>query len=86
MNLSNITLQNSKFSMQKENETFYTATVEGNLPSVDRSMSILIQTQNPITSEVYDEFLFRADFIHGNKPYIKIYNANVDLRDRKSVV
>lgn len=67
------------YNIKKENETFYTATVEGNLPSVDRSMSILIQTQNPLTSEVYDEFLFKADFIHGNSPHIKIYNANVDL-------
>lgn len=71
------------YNIKKENETFYTATVEGNLPSVDRSMSILIQTQNPLTSEVYDEFLFRADFIHGNSPYIKIYNANVDLSGYK---
>lgn len=71
------------YGIKKENETFYTATVEGNLPSVDRSMSILIQTQNPLTSEVYDEFLFKADFIHGNKPYIKIYNANVDLSGYK---
>ena len=71
------------YNIKKENETFYTATVEGNLPSVDRSMSILIQTQNPLTSEVYDEFLFKADFIHGNSPYIKIYNANVDLSGYK---
>lgn len=71
------------YGIKKENETFYTATVEGNLPSVDRSMSVLIQTQNPLTSEVYDEFLFKADFIHGNKPYIKIYNANVDLSGYK---
>lgn len=67
------------YNIKKENETFYTATVEGNLPSVDRSMSILVQTQNPLTSEVYDEFLFKADFIHGSSPHIKIYNANVDL-------
>lgn len=71
------------YGIKKENETFYTATVEGNLPSVDRSMSILIQTQNPLTLEVYDEFLFKADFIHGNSPYIKIYNANVDLSGYK---
>lgn len=71
------------YSIKKENETFYTATVEGNLPSVDRSMSILIQTQNPLTSEVYDEFLFKADFIHGSNPHIKIYNANVDLSGYK---
>lgn len=71
------------YNIKKENETFYTATVEGNLPSVDRSMSILIQTQNPLTSEVYDEFLFKADFIHSNSPYIKIYNANVDLSGYK---
>lgn len=67
------------YNIKKENETFYTATVEGNLPSVDRSMSILVQTQNPLTSAVYDEFLFKADFIHGSSPHIKIYNANVDL-------
>lgn len=71
------------YNIKKENETFYTATVEGNLPSVDRSMSILIQTQNPLTSEVYDEFLFKADFIHGSSPHIKIYNANVDLSGYK---
>ena len=71
------------YNIKKENETFYTATVEGNLPSVDRSMSILIQTQNPLTSEVYGEFLFKADFIHGSNAYIKIYNANVDLSGYK---
>lgn len=71
------------YNIKKENETFYTATVEGNLPSVDRSMSILIQTQNPLTSEVYDEFLFKADFIHGSSPHIKIYSANVDLSGYK---
>lgn len=71
------------YGIKKENETFYTATVEGNLPSVDRSMSILIQTQNPLTSEVYDEFLFKADFIHSSSPHIKIYNANVDLSGYK---
>ena len=46
-------------------------------------MSILIQTQNPLTSEVYDEFLFKADFIHGISPYIKLHNANVDLSGYK---
>lgn len=71
------------YNIKKENETFYTATVEGNLPSVGRSMSIIIQTQNPITSEVYDEFLFRADFIYDNNPYIKIYNANIELSGYK---
>ena len=64
---------------KKENETFCTATVKGTLPSVDRSMSILIQTQDPITSEIQDDLLFRADFIAGVNPYIKIYNLNIDL-------
>ena len=64
---------------KKENETFYTATIKGTLPSVDRSMSILVQTQDPITSEVRDTLLFRADFIASNNPYIKIYNAGINL-------
>lgn len=67
------------FDFKKENETYYTAAVKGTLPSVDRSMSILIQTQNAVTSEVQDEFLFKADFIAGVNPYIKIYNANINL-------
>lgn len=71
------------YDFKKADETFYTASVGGTLPSVDRSMSILIQTQNPTTSEVYDEFLFRADFIAGEKPYIKIYNANINLSGYK---
>lgn len=71
------------YNIKKTSETFYTATVEGNLPSVDRSMSILIQTQNATTSEIVNEFIFKADFIHGNSPYIKIYNANVDLSGYK---
>ena len=68
---------------KKENETYYTASVKGTLPSVDRSMSILIQTQNAITSEVMEEFLFKADFIAGASPYIKIYNANINLSGYK---
>lgn len=71
------------YNIKKEDETFYTATVAGNLPSVDRSMSIIIQTQNVITSEIQEEFLFRADFIYDTTPYIKIYNANVDLSGYK---
>lgn len=71
------------YDFKKADETFYTASVGGTLPSVDRSMSILIQTQNPTTSEVYDEFLFRADFIAGETPYIKIYNANINLSGYK---
>lgn len=71
------------FDFKKENELFYTASISGNLPSVDRSMSILIQTQNAITSEIQDELLFRADFIAGDSPYIKIYNANVNLSGYK---
>ena len=67
------------YDFKKENETYYTASVKGTLPSVDRSMSILIQTQNAVTSEVLEEFLFKADFISGANPYIKIYNANVNL-------
>lgn len=67
------------FDFKKADETFYTANVRGSLPSVDRSMSILIQTQNATTSEVVGEFLFRADFISGVNPYIKIYNANINL-------
>lgn len=67
------------FDFKKADGTFYTANVRGSLPSVDRSMSILIQTQNATTSEVVGEFLFRADFISGENPYIKIYNANVNL-------
>lgn len=71
------------FDFKKENETYYTASVKGTLPSVDRSMSILIQTQNAITSEVLEEFLFKADFISGVNPYIKIYNANINLSGYK---
>lgn len=67
------------YDFKKADETFYTANVRGSLPSVDRSLSIIIQTQNAVTSEVVDEFLFRADFISGMNPYIKIYNANVNL-------
>lgn len=67
------------YDFKKADETFYTANVRGSLPSVDRSLSIIIQTQNATTSEVVDEFLFRADFISGMNPYIKIYNANVNL-------
>lgn len=71
------------FDFKKENETYYTASVKGTLPSVDRSMSILIQTQNAVTSEVLEEFLFKADFITGVNPYIKIYNANINLSGYK---
>lgn len=71
------------FDFKKENETYYTASVKGTLPSVDRSMSILIQTQNAITSEVLEEFLFKADFISGVNSYIKIYNANINLSGYK---
>lgn len=71
------------FDFKKENETYYTASVKGTLPSVDRSMSILIQTQNAVTSEVLEEFLFKADFIAGVNPYIKIYNANINLSGYK---
>ena len=71
------------FDFKKENETYYTASVKGTLPSVDRSMSILIQTQNAVTSEVLEEFLFKADFITGANPYIKIYNANINLSGYK---
>lgn len=67
------------FDLKKADATFYTANVRGSLPSVDRSMSILVQTQNAVTSEVAGEFLFRADFISGASPYIKIYNANINL-------
>lgn len=71
------------YDFKKENETYYMASVKGTLPSVDRSMSILIQTQNAITSEVLGEFLFKADFITGVNPYIKIYNANINLSGYK---
>lgn len=71
------------YDFKKENETYYTASVKGTLPSVDRSMSILIQTQNAVTSEVLEEFLFKADFITGVNPYIKIYNANINLSGYK---
>lgn len=71
------------YDFKKADETFYTASVRGSLPSVDRSMSILIQTQNAVTSEVLEEFLFKADFIAGVNPYIKIYNANINLSGYK---
>lgn len=70
-------------NIQKTNDTYYTADVKGTLPSVQRSLSILIQKENAQTSETLGEFLFRGDFIPGEQNTIKIYNNGISLTDAK---
>ena len=70
-------------NIQRTNDTYYTANVEGNLPSVQRSLSILVQKQNEQTSETLGEFLFRGDFVPGEPNTIKIYNNDISLTDAK---
>ena len=70
-------------NIQRTNDTYYTANVEGNLPSVQRSLSILVQKQNEQTSETLGEFLFRGDFMPGEPNTIKIYNNDISLTDAK---
>lgn len=70
-------------NVQKTNDTYYTANVEGTLPSVQRSLSILVQKQNEQTSETLGEFLFRGDFVPGEPNTIKIYNNGISLTDAK---
>lgn len=70
-------------NVQRTNDTYYTANVEGTLPSVQRSLSILVQKQNEQTSETLGEFLFRGDFIPGEPNTIKIYNNGISMTDAK---
>lgn len=70
-------------NLQRTNDTYYTANVEGTLPSVQRSLSILVQKQNDQTSETLGEFLFRGDFIPGEQNTIQIYNNGISLTDAK---
>lgn len=70
-------------NLQRTNDAYYTANVEGNLPSVQRSLSILVQKQNEQTSETLGEFLFRGDFLPGEPNTIKIYNNGISLTDAK---
>lgn len=70
-------------NVQRTNDTYYTANAEGNLPSVQRSLSILVQKQNEQTSETLGEFLFRGDFVPGEPNTIKIYNNGISLTDAK---
>lgn len=70
-------------NVQRTNDTYYTANVEGTLPSVQRSLSILVQKQNEQTSETLGEFLFRGDFVPGEPNTIKIYNNGISLTDAK---
>lgn len=71
------------YNVQKINDTYYVANVEGTLPSVQRSLSILVQKQNEQTSETLGEFLFRGDFVPGEPNTIKIYNNGISLTDAK---
>lgn len=70
-------------NVQRTNDTYYTANVEGTLPSVQRSLSILVQKENAQTSETLGEFLFRGDFVPGEQNTIKIYNNGISLTDAK---
>ena len=70
-------------NVQRTNDTYYTANVEGNLPSVQRSLSILVQKQNEQTSETLGEFLFRGNFVPGEPNTIQIYNNGISLTDAK---
>lgn len=70
-------------NLQRTDDAYYTANVKGNLPSVQRSLSILVQKQNEQTSETLGEFLFRGDFIPGEPNTIKIYNNGISLTDAK---
>lgn len=70
-------------NIQRTNDAYYTANVEGTLPSVQRSLSILVQKQNEQTSETLGEFLFRGDFIPGEQNTVKIYNNGISLTDAK---
>ncbi len=70
-------------NLQRTNDTYYTANVEGILPSVQRSLSILVQKQNEQTSETLGEFLFRGDFVPGEQNTIQIYNNGISLTDAK---
>ena len=70
-------------NIQRADETHYTANVEGTLPSVQRSLSILVQKQNEQTSETLGEFLFKGDFVPGEPNTIKIYNNGISLTDAK---
>lgn len=70
-------------NIQRTNDAYYTANVEGTLPSVQRSLSILVQKQNEQTSETLGEFLFRGDFVPGEQNTIKIYNNGISLTDAK---
>lgn len=70
-------------NLQRTNDAYYTANVEGTLPSVQRSLSILVQKQNEQTSETLGEFLFRGDFIPGEQNTIQIYNNGISLTDAK---
>lgn len=70
-------------NVQRTNDAYYTANVEGTLPSVQRSLSILVQKQNEQTSETLGEFLFRGGFVPGEPNTIKIYNNGISLTDAK---
>lgn len=70
-------------NIQRADDTHYTANVEGTLPSVQRSLSVLVQKQNEQTSETLGEFLFRGDFVPGDPNTIKIYNNGISLTDAK---
>ena len=70
-------------NVQRTNDTYYTANVEGNLPSVQRSLSILVQKQNEQTSETLGEILFRGNFVPGEPNTIQIYNNGISLTDAK---
>lgn len=70
-------------NIQRADDTHYTANVEGTLPSVQRSLSVLVQKQNEQTSETLGEFLFRGDFVPGEQNTIKIYNNGIPLTDAK---
>lgn len=70
-------------NIKKIDDTYYTADVVGTLPSVQRSLSILVQKQNEQTSETLGEFLFRGDFMPGEPNTIKIYNNGISLTDAK---
>lgn len=73
-------------NLQRTNDAYYTANVEGTLPSVQRSLSILVQKQNEQTSETLGEFLFRGDFLPGEPNTIKIYNNGISLTDAKTKI
>lgn len=70
-------------NLQRTDDAYYTANVEGTLPSVQRSLSILVQKQNEQASETLGEFLFRGDFVPGEPNTIKIYNNGISLTDAK---